>query len=51
MRDFFEKLKSKSGAVKVRAAEKIIQCAKKRRNQAFRNWTKKMKELRRQGQK
>jgi len=24
MRDFFEKLKSKSGAVKVRAAEKII---------------------------
>jgi len=32
MRDFFEKLKVRGGSVKVKAAEKLIECANKRRN-------------------
>jgi hypothetical protein len=32
MRDFFEKMKAKGGSVKVKATEKLIECAKKRRN-------------------
>lgn len=32
MRDFFEKMKAKGGSVKVKATERLIECAKKRRN-------------------
>jgi hypothetical protein len=46
MRDFFEKLKVKGGSVKVKATEKLIECAKKRRNDGFKFWLKRVKELR-----
>jgi hypothetical protein len=46
MRDFFEKIKVKGGSVKTKATEKLIECADKRRNEAFRTWVKKMKEMR-----
>lgn len=46
MRDFFEKIKIKGGSVKTKATEKLIECADKRRNEAFRTWVKKMKEMR-----
>ncbi len=31
MRDFFEKVKVKGGSVKVKATEKLIECAQKRK--------------------
>lgn len=46
MRDFFEKMKAKGGSVKVKATEKLIECAKKRRNDCFKLWVRRMKELR-----
>jgi len=46
MRDFFEKIKVKGGSVKVKATEKLIECANKRRNEGFKFWIKRMKELR-----
>lgn len=51
MRDFFEKIKVKGGSVKTKATEKLIECADKRRNEAFRTWVKKMKEMRTEGEK
>lgn len=44
-RDFFEKLKAKGGSIKAKATEKLIECAKKRRNETFKVWMKKMKEM------
>lgn len=49
MRDFFEKMKVKGGSVKVKATEKLIDCARKRRNEGFKVWFKKMKEMRQEG--
>jgi len=45
MRDFFEKCKLKGGSVKVKATEKLIECEQKRRNEAFKHWVKKAKEM------
>ena len=49
MRDFFEKVKAKGGSIKVKATEKLVECAKKRRNESFKLWFKKMKEMRVEG--
>lgn len=51
MRDFFEKMKSQGGSVKAKATEKLIECAKKRRNETFKFWFKKMKDMRSAGEK
>lgn len=49
MREFFEKMKAKGGSVKVKATEKLIECAQKRRNEAFKFWIKKTKEMKVEG--
>lgn len=51
MRDFFEKIKLKGGSVKVKATEKLIECAQKRRNETFRYWVKQMKTMKLEGEK
>lgn len=51
MRDFFEKMKAKGGSYKVKATEKLLECANKRRNDAFKQWFGKMKATRVEGEK
>lgn len=51
MRDFFEKIKQKGGSVKIKATEKLIECAQKRRNEAFKHWVKVMKDRKVEGEK